>query len=169
MRSINCPWKVPGVIEALREEAAMGVYSAAQLASLLSRRFNIDLTRNAVMGKCFRDGIPLRSKIGLKGTSTACRPAPKPPKPKTIINEYLKTPRIKRSALLKCDEPEPRGDVADGCRWLHGPAEDRNFCGAPTVRFGLSWCHHHAARVWNPTAPSLVERKLSGFVTWRAA
>jgi hypothetical protein len=72
------------------------------------------------------------------------------------------------SALLQCDEPEPRGDVADGCRWLHGPAEDRNYCGAPTVRFGLSWCHHHAARVWNPATPAQVA-KFAKFVTWRAA
>lgn len=168
MRSINCPWQVPGVIDALREAAAPGLYSAAQLATLLNKRFNIYLTRNAIMGKCFRDGIPLRSKAGLKATSTPYQPARKPPEPQAIINEYLKAPRIKRSALLKCDEPEPRGDVADGCRWLHNDAQDRNFCGAPTVRFGISWCHHHCARVWNPATPAQVA-KFAKFVTWRAA
>lgn len=156
-------WETPGLTKALRACAAPGIYTAAELAAELSARFHVELSRNAIMGKCWRDGIPLRGRKGPEPKT------PKHPKPQAIINEHLKTPRIKRRALLKCDEPEPRGDVADGCRWLHDDASLRNFCGAPTVRFGISWCHHHAARVWNPTAPSKVERKLSGFVTWRAA
>jgi len=169
MRSINCPWQVPGVIEALREEAAMGLHSAAQLADRLNRKFGIYLTRNAVMGKCFRDGIPLRSKKeAISGGLSGNRVPKMPRKPQAIIQEYLKAPRVKRSTLLQCDEPEPRGDVADGCRWLHGPAEDRLFCGAPTVRWGISWCHHHCARVWNPATPAQVA-KFAKFVTWRAA
>lgn len=155
-------WERPGVVEVLRAAAAPGIYTASELASLLSERFGVDISRNAVMGKCWRENIPLR---GRKGPEPK---APKPPKPQAIINEYLKTPRIKRSELLQCDEPEPRGDVADGCRWMHGDATDRVFCGAPTVRFGISWCHHHCARVWNPATPAQVA-KFAKFVTWRAA
>jgi hypothetical protein len=158
-------WERPGVVEVLRAAAAPGIYTASELATLLSERFNVDISRNAVMGKCWREGIPLR---GRRGPEPKAPSVPKPHKPQAIINEYLKAPRIKRSALLKCDEPEPRGDVADGCRWLHGPAEDRLFCGAPTVRFGISWCHHHCARVWNPATPAQVA-KFAKFVTWRAA
>ncbi len=155
-------WERPGVVEVLRAAAAPGIYTASELATLLSERFNVDISRNAVMGKCWRDNIPLRPR-------TAPKPkAPRQPKPLAVIQEYLKAPRVKRSALLKCDEPEPRGDVAEGCRWLHGPAEDRLFCGAPTVRFGISWCHHHCARVWNPATPAQVA-KFAKFVTWRAA
>lgn len=155
-------WERPGVVEVLRAAAAPGIYTASELASLLSERFNVDISRNAVMGKCWRDNIPLRPR-------TAPKPkAPRQPKPLAVIQEYLKAPRVKRSALLKRDEPEPRGDVAEGCRWLHGPAEDRLFCGAPTVRFGISWCHHHCARVWNPATPAQVA-KFAKFVTWRAA
>lgn len=155
-------WERPGVVEVLRAAAAPGIYTASELASLLSERFGVDISRNAVMGKCWRDNIPLRPR-------TAPKPkAPRQPKPLAVIQEYLKAPRVKRSALLKCGEPEPRGDVADGCRWMHGPAEDRLFCGAPTVRFGISWCHHHCARVWNPATPAQVA-KFAKFVTWRAA
>ena len=155
-------WERPGVVEVLRAAAAPGIYTASELASLLSERFGVDISRNAVMGKCWRDNIPLRPR-------TAPKPkAPRQPKPLAVIQEYLKAPRVKRSTLLQCDEPEPRGDVADGCRWLHGPAEDRLFCGAPTVRFGISWCHHHCARVWNPATPAQVA-KFAKFVTWRAA
>ncbi len=155
-------WETPGLVEALRKQAAPGVFTASELAMQLSERFSIELSRNAIMGKCWRENIPLR---GRKGPEPK---APKHPKPQAIINEHLKTPRIKRSALLKCDEPEPRGDVADGCRWMHGDATDRVFCGAPTVRFGISWCHHHCARVWNPATPAQVAR-FAKFVTWRAA
>ena len=158
-------WERPGVVDVLRAAAAPGIYTASELATLLSERFNVDISRNAIMGKCWREGIPLR---GRKGPEPKAPKVPPPPKPQAIINEYLKTPRIKRSALLQCDEPEPRGDVADGCRWMHGDAADRNFCGAPTVRFGISWCHHHCARVWNPATPAQVA-KFAKFVTWRAA
>ena len=155
-------WERPGVVEVLRAAAAPGIYTASELASLLSERFGVDISRNAVMGKCWRDNIPLRAR-------TAPKPkAPRQPKPLAVIQEYLKAPRVKRSALLQCDEPEPRGDVSDGCRWLHDDATDRNFCGAPTVRFGISWCHHHCARVWNPATPAQVA-KFAKFVTWRAA
>ncbi len=155
-------WERPGVVEVLRAAAAPGIYTASELASLLSERFNVDISRNAVMGKCWRDNIPLRPR-------TAPKPkAPRQPKPLAVIQEYLKAPRVKRSTLLQCDEPEPRGDVADGCRWMHGDATDRNFCGAPTVRWGISWCHHHCARVWNPATPAQVA-KFAKFVTWRAA
>ena len=155
-------WERPGVVEVLRAAAAPGIYTASELATLLSERFNVDISRNAVMGKCWRDNIPLRPR-------TAPKPkAPRQPKPLAVIQEYLKAPRVRRSALLKCDEPEPRGDVADGCRWMHGDATDRVFCGAPTVRFGISWCHHHCARVWNPATPAQVA-KFAEFVTWRAA
>jgi len=45
------------------------------------------------------------------------------------------------------DEPRPMGDVEGGCRWIHGPAPGRNFCGAQRVP-GTAWCGHHKARVY---------------------
>jgi hypothetical protein len=154
-------WEIPGLVDALRRQAKPEVYTAAELAKQLSERFGVLISRNAVMGKCWRENIPLRGRKGPE-------PRPKPPKPMKVIQEYLKAPRVKRSSLLKCDEPEPKGDTPEGCRWMHGPAEDRVFCGAPTVRWGVSWCHHHCARVWNPATPAQTA-KFAKFVTWRAA
>jgi len=139
-------WERPGVVEALKAAAAPGIYTAFELAALLSQRFDCDISRNAVMGKCWRLNIPLRGR-------TAPKPkAVKPNKPLAVIQQYLKAPRVKRSTLLKCDEPEPkpRGDVDDGCRFMHGSALERLFCGAQKA-VG-SWCEYHAAVVFSQTS-----------------
>lgn len=154
-------WETPGLNEALRACAAPGIYSAAELAYELSQRFHVEISRNAIMGKCWREGIPLRGRKGPE-------PKPKvssPPRPRGLLPKRISVARIAKSNPL---EPDPRGDVDDGCRWMHGDADARNFCGAPTVRFGISWCPHHCTRVWNATTAEQV-RRFNRFVTWRAA
>lgn len=158
-------WEIPGLVDALRRQAKPEVFTAAELAKQLSERFGVLISRNAVMGKCWREGIPLR---GRRGPEPKAPKVPKPPKPQAVINEYLRTPRVRLDQTKYRDEPQPLGDVDKGCRFMHGPALERIFCGAPTVRFGISWCHHHCARVWNPATPAQVA-KFAKFVTWRAA
>ncbi len=146
-RALPSIWDTPGLMDALRELAGMREHSAAVISRILSKQFKLPITRNAVIGRMHRS--KLRGGFGKQ------RPGTNP----------------KRTApVFKADpnEPTPRGDVPCGCRWMHGPASDRNFCGAPTVRFGISWCHHHCARVWNPATPAQVA-KFAKFVTWRAA
>jgi hypothetical protein len=86
------------------------------------------------------------------------RSAP-PPKPmKKIQKDRMRMPGLptcapigKKGELREVeaftDEPKPLGDVEGGCRWIHGPAPGRNFCGAPQVLGGV-WCGHHRARVY---------------------
>jgi hypothetical protein len=155
-------WDRPGVVEALKAAAAPGIYTAFELSALLSQRFDCDISRNAVMGKCWRLNIPLRGR-------TAPKPkAVKPNKPLAVIQEYLKAPRISLKNIPNCPEPEPKGDTSKGCRWMHGDATDRNFCGADVVRFGTSWCAHHSHRVWAGPSASLV-RVVVKNTSWRAA
>lgn len=88
-------WETPGLVEALRKQAAPGVFTASELAMQLSERFSIELSRNAIMGKCWRENIPLR---GRKGPEPKAPSAPKPPKPQAIINELFEGPTTSSAA-----------------------------------------------------------------------
>ena len=134
----------------LRALADTQLYSASQMAKMLSARFGIPITRNALIGKCSRNNIALR---GSK---------------KMPMEDWRKAKAAPKPIKVAIPDPSPIGDVPGGCRWIHGDALDRLFCGAPTVRWGISWCHHHCARVWNPATPAQVA-KFAKFVTWRAA
>jgi len=47
-------------IQYLREQAKSGLYSATDIAEQISAKFNIECTRNMVIGKANREKIPLR-------------------------------------------------------------------------------------------------------------
>jgi len=85
-------------------------------------------SRNACIGKAAREGIPhiLASRH------------------KSLPRKAV---RVTLRFVLANNEPKPRGDVAGGCRYLHGEPEWRKFCGAPRVQLE-SWCAFHLAKVW---------------------
>lgn len=134
-------WETPGLLKTLREMCETRLFSAAQIAQRLSVLYRIDLTRNAIIGKVDRMGYPTR---GRKKSTIAHAPRPK----RVKGTEALPAPEIAP------EEPTPQGDVPKGCRFMHGDAMDRNFCGAPTTAQGASWCAYHAKIVWNPQSPS---------------
>lgn len=139
MRNKHSPWDEPGVMEALIEIASIQKYSAAEIAVMLSKRFNLDISRNSVIGRMARNNIALRGKKSRPTSAPyAKRLAGVPAQPKA-------------AKPIKVDplEPVPMGDVSCGCRFLHGDALDRLFCGAPTTEYGSSWCEYHSKRVWN--------------------
>lgn len=131
------------IFEAMRALADTQIYSAAQMAHLLSARFGITITRNALIGKCSRHGIALRGSK--KSTLELPKVTTTPPKRRLMHPQAMKAPKAVKVSI---PEPLPAGDVPDGCRWLHGEALKRIFCGAP-IHSG-SWCQHHAKRVWAP-------------------
>jgi hypothetical protein len=140
MHNRYSPWDEPGVMEALLALSALRHYSAAEIAVKLSKQFKVSISRGSVIGKMFRENIPLRGKKS--------RP--------TLSNPYAKRPtkapaQAKAPKPIKVDpsEPKPLGDVPCGCRYLHGDALDRAFCGAETTEYGSSWCDYHSRRVWN--------------------
>lgn len=123
--------RYPGLIEALRDLSSMKSYSAAQIAIKLSDRFGIEVSRNAVIGKATR--------LGLMGDGYVVPKVRQPPKLHIVAKPVPKDGR----------EPLPKGDVDRGCRYLHGDAYDRNFCGAETTRPSTSWCAYHSEKVWS--------------------
>lgn len=139
MRNKHSPWDEPGVMEALVEIASIQKYSAAEIAVMLSKRFNLEISRNSVIGRMARNNIALRGKKNRPTSAPyAKRPAGVPAQPKP-------------AKPIKVDplEPVPMGDVSCGCRWINGDALSRNFCGASTTEYGSSWCEYHSKRVWN--------------------
>ena len=133
------------LLDAMRAMADTQIYSASQMATLLSARFGVTITRNALIGKCSRNGIALRGskKLPLELPKVSKTP----PKRRLMFPKAQKAPRPIKIAI---PEPSPVGDVPGGCRWIHGGALDRLFCGAPATHG--SWCEHHAKRVWAPQA-----------------
>jgi len=129
------PWRKEGLESALERLIADGL-TALQISRKLNHDFGTKFTRNAIIGKVHR------TKLAFKNEPCSKKPRHDPqatPKPRPVRRVRLK---------LACDiaEPTPLGDVDGGCRWLHGEASERNFCGAPT-RLLASWCPHHEARV----------------------
>ncbi len=144
-------WDTPGMVEDLKAILEQGA-TAGEAASILKRTWGVHVSRSAVIGKAYRLGFELRSqgcrsealgKIARKVRGP--NKHPQPPKPAPI-------PRMP----IMVDEPQPLGDVDGGCRYLHGDATLRAFCGHGT--WPLSpWCDFHRRRVWAMHRAALVE------------
>lgn len=138
------PWKTPGVQQAL--EACLGKgFTASETARFIYRKFNVYVSRRAIIGRAYRTGVQLRSK---GGNDVHIPPTPKGirgGRPKTFVASAVVELRVTP------DEPKPRGDVDSGCRWITGEATARNFCGHGTWPL-TPWCDYHARRVWNGPA-----------------
>lgn len=125
--------------------------SASLIASELSKMARQSLTRNSIIGKVRRLGLPFRIPT--------CR-IPYPPRPKREAKPTVK--RVKNrfvfSDKLKVDKAQQADDIArvlsvidlepHHCRWPVGEPL-QGFCGCNKVP-GTSYCEHHAARAFNP-------------------
>ena len=134
----------PAALDQLRALAMAGrsyEFIAAQLGC----------TKNAVVGKAHRLGLPKRpSPIGasvVTGRPAKARPAPKPaaearPKSEADRRAAMPTPPLARVTA-------PGAHRA--CQWIEGPPRGAAtlFCGAATAP-GSSFCAVHHARCWRP-------------------
>lgn len=142
------PWEEPGVMEALLALASLRQYSAAEIAVKLSKQFKVVISRGAVIGKMFRENIPLRGRKNRPTSAPyAKRPTKAPAQPKP-------------AKPIKVDplEPVPMGDVSCGCRWMHGDALDRAFCGATKVQ-NSSWCQYHFQKCFRHSSDRAIAKK----------
>ena len=156
--------------EMLRDLALKGL-SAAQIARRLAAVFvrSYALTRNAVIGRASRLGIPLSKKssdgrhLALKrksGRREQARPvvvAPVTPVPSRRPVEQSKEARAATTPLWSAPPPHPGRSVAasyavialndDDCRWPigHVGEKDFHFCCGARLR-GMPYCEEHTIR-----------------------
>lgn len=130
--------------------------TAKQISRALSVEFGISYTRNSVIAQVARSGLKLKGK--------SRRPIVPPPtrvtigSTKTIPADAQHVPKRIRSDVDPVPEPDPAGDVVTGCRWLHGDAVERTFCGADIYRRS-TYCQHHFARVYDEPPPQDESRR----------
>lgn len=132
----------PELVEDLERMRVEG-HSASAAAAALSRRYKIDVTRNAVMGKWHRMGLsaPTPERRGQKPRQNPFRFGA--PKSNTAIEpEPFK--EIERPAIAPPHEQKQFMDLDDGrklCRYPHG-LKAYSYCARPTVP-GTSYCADH--------------------------
>jgi hypothetical protein len=136
-------------------ECVSGNHSAGETSRILTAEFGVVFTRNACIGKAKRLGLTFGgSPKNGHGTKPAQHKPRRAPRPSNLQLGELAV----RPSLPLVPEPQPLGDVPTGCRWLHGDAFDRNFCGAE-VHKASRYCEHHFARCYRAPTPTQTKRR----------
>lgn len=145
-------WETPKLQETLEALLAEG-YTAGEAANALSKRFGISISRNAVIGRAYRSKVALKRAHRRQYTDDQ-RIAAKALRDEKVRERIAMQQRVlERERLVRkresgvLIEPKPRGDVSDGCRYLHGDPTKRKFCGHDVKPF-TSWCEYHYAAVF---------------------
>ena len=116
----------------------MGV-SAGRIAIALGHKY----TRNAVIGKVKRMGLPQRN-ADMNRFKSGARMAPKPPKPKPPV--------------VLPDEPQVLGEPNDfprnGCLWIPGHTGPGFRCCGHPRHANSTYCGHHHAKAVAPSRES---------------
>ena len=135
------PWLIPGLSSRMIDLHALTGAKAltmGEIAQKLSFEFEIELTRNAVIGRCRRLGL-------------AARPSPLPQK-------KLRSKPVRVDAPIAPVEAErlPEDNAltiyqldSDTCKFFLGKIEDYPpylYCGKQVLREGVPWCPEHYAR-----------------------
>jgi len=142
---------------ALREFALEGL-AASRIASAMNQRFGSNYTRNAIIGKMRRLGVPLYHAVGpyqagvkrsypnRRKTVSLAKPRPKRP-PKTrimaVIREAL--PDMASTEAISSNPVHLLDATDNHCRWPIGEPSEMLFCGNPVLQAkGIhQWCASH--------------------------
>ena len=146
-------WDKPGLIARLLEHHKRGD-SARQSAALLSAEFKLTLTRNSVIGKWTRLGLPPHTPdVNLQISRVAARQAAPPPaKVKAPTPPKFKAERLTESTVtVLAAQPAYLVDLKpSACRYpVSGYGGDTLFCANPQDE-GSSYCPGHRAVCGSP-------------------
>ena len=147
--------------------------SAQEVAKAINDKYGTDITRSAVIGRCYRTGL----RLPLQSCSPEAR--------QHASDRQRKSPRRQAPwALPRISPPEPVPDLvmhpcsfmdlADhNCRWGIGEVGEPGFffCGSPTADLmgGRPYCAHHAHLAKGKPSNKKLERMASLFSPARAA
>lgn len=127
----------------LRELFATDSHSNSEMASMLARRFDTSLTRNAVIGKLLR--------LGLQRGHNVFRPSLKPTTKPVAPGEPIALNPDDIPAAQRCSLLELTNRT---CRFPYGDVGEASFffCGDPTASLldGQPYCPTHAAIAFRP-------------------
>lgn len=173
MGQVNFTW-TDTVVERLRSLAAAG-FSTSQIAEALSTPFTgFVITRNMIIGKCRREGVPLGFK---PAPSTRAKPKTQKPSMPKVVSGPIQSPIAKVEKAMTDTERTTyrqreharvlefitrneaaiarRGGVpfmerkAHQCAYLMGTGYEAKVCGKPITR--RSYCATHAALCYTAT------------------
>lgn len=142
----------PTAIQMLERLVGQGMTSG-QISRALSDEFGDSFSRNSVVSKAIRLKLKFHGKCRANGASKNQRTNFNVSK-KIAANPGIVKGYREDIAFVK--EPAPKGDVHDGCRWMHGEPTSFNYCGAETYRG--SYCQHHYARSTTMPPPGQAKR-----------
>jgi hypothetical protein len=114
-----------------------------EIAAAMSADFNLELTKNACIGKARRLGLPSREGIPrqpVKGREKMIRKSVDAPIPPIEIDQPIEAAGLTIYQLRDGDCKWPLAQVEDYPPYL--------YCGEPTD-IGCSWCYEHRERVYN--------------------
>lgn len=146
-------WTDPQV-ERLRALHAEGL-SFSQIAVEINHEFKTRYTRNAMIGKALRIGLPTRDKA-----ESARKGWDKPRKPRQPSRRVLKMIEPESEPAGPTDLPPDRSDCAvqllnlqdHHCRWPLGEPRDGMFCGVPKLG-EYPYCRRHYRLAYTRQAP----------------
>jgi GcrA cell cycle regulator len=130
MVSFNVLWPAEHT-EALSGYLREGAGSLAQIASLMNKRFGASYSRNSIVGKARRLGIPSNRPPGRDIAPPKPKSPPPPPPPSVIRCVEVKPRHI---ALIELTE--------NTCRWPYSEDAPTTYCGHPPLG-KESYCGPH--------------------------
>jgi GcrA cell cycle regulator len=159
-------WDTEGIVDDLKKLVGERL-SSSRIAAALSFKYNVDLTRNAVISKVWRIGMS-GSLERPRSPSQRKKPDIKPGSRWHIPPPNQKQPQPPRRALEMAPEPMPFAIVEEvvvpekervgveglgqhQCRWPIGDPQspDFHFCHHKRIG-GISYCEIHARRAYRP-------------------